>query len=156
MKKRNPSETAKLSKRSGASFEREIAHLLHDELGIKFQRNLEQTQTKGLSDLTPDDKSFPFVIECKIRGKDDFGVHTFTHWWNQAHNAASLENYILPSVIYRIKGQKRINTKAIVPYSSIVWGELGTPSENNTDWCQITFERFCKLCREIMAWKAET
>ena len=49
----------------GAAFERQIAGMLFDELGIKFKRNLEQYQMKNLADLTSSDASFPFLLELK-------------------------------------------------------------------------------------------
>ena len=46
----------------GAAFEREVAGLLLNELGIKFKREIEQYRQSDLGDLRPVDSDFPFVI----------------------------------------------------------------------------------------------
>ena len=49
----------------GATFERDIAKMLDDELGISFKRNLDQYRESGLGDLIPSDPEFPFTLELK-------------------------------------------------------------------------------------------
>ena len=53
----------------GASYEREIAKMLFDELGIGFKRDLEQYRAGAHADLIADDPDFPFTLELK-RYKD--------------------------------------------------------------------------------------
>ncbi len=146
-KKRSASQTGSLAKHRGSSFELEIARLLEMELGIKFQRNLEQTRTAGHSDLVPDDADFPFSLELKRRRAGNFipaGA-----WW-QAQIASSLHDGSFPCVVYRYD---RLAPRAVVPFSAIVEAETGTKTHNNEDQADLSFTAFCKLTREILAWR---
>lgn len=89
------------SRVKGAAFERQVANLLHDELGIKFERILDQTRTRHLADLRPVDcDDFPFVIECKRYESGPFQQA----WWDQACTAALVAGK-LPIVVYRFDRQ---------------------------------------------------
>ena len=46
----------------GAQFERQVAKMLHDELGVSFKRDLEQYRAADHGDLIPDDPDFPFTL----------------------------------------------------------------------------------------------
>ena len=73
------------SRTKGASFEREVGNALHEELGIRFERDLEQYRKSDRGDLIPRDPAFPFLIECKRRSK---GFACETAWRRQATAAA--------------------------------------------------------------------
>ena len=115
----------------GADFERSTAKALFLELGIGFKRDLEQTRTAGHGDLIPDDPAFPFELELKryahgpISGTDK--------WWQQVTTAAAKTNK-LPALIYKYDRQP---IRCVVELQGIR--------------CNISFEDFCYLTREIMA-----
>ena len=138
------------SRTKGASYEREVAIALELELGIQFNRNLSQTQSAGQNDLTPTDAAFPFSIECK-RPKSNQGAAYFAAACKQSKISAQLNN-LLPAVLYRFNNHK---TRALVPFAAIVFSEVGKPSQNLDDFCDITLDQFCTVCREIMAWKVK-
>lgn len=72
---------SKLARDRGASFEREIAHLVNDRLGLKIGRKLGQARDSG------NDLDFgPIVGECKRRRK----LGTVYGWLRQAAAAILL------------------------------------------------------------------
>ena len=119
------------SRKKGAQFEREVAKMLMLELGIGFKRDLEQTRTAGHADLIPDDPAFPFALELKryahgpISGTDN--------WWKQVTAAATRMNK-RPALVYKYDYQP---IRVVVELQGIR--------------CNISFEDFCYLTREIMA-----
>ena len=135
----------------GAAFEREIAKMLHDELGIGFKRNLEQYQMKNLADLTPSDPKFPFLLELK-RYKDSVSPA----WWDQIVTAARCPtntNDCMPCLIWKLDRQP-INVR--VPIEALV--RLGRPVNLDVaemyDWRYTTtldWDTFMMVCRELMA-----
>ena len=140
-KKRNASQTGRLAKHRGSSFELEIARLLEMELGIKFQRNLEQVRTAGHSDLVPSDPDFPFSLELKRRRA---GNYIPAGAWRQAQNASSLHGDFFPCVVYRYD---RLPPRAVVPFSAIVEAETGHKSKNLDDQADLSFPAFCYITR---------
>ena len=146
---RTPQQRGKLAKNRGQGFEHEIARQLFDELGISFKRNLEQVRTAGLGDLVPDDPSFPFSLELKRRRS---GVGIPAGAWQQSIEASDVEAGLYPAVIYRYDHRK---PRCVVPYSAIVEAETGIQTKTIHDKAEISFPRFCKLTREIMAWRAQ-
>lgn len=117
------------------------------ELGIKFQRNLEQVRTAGHSDLVPSDPDFPFSLELKRRRA---GNHIPAGAWRQAQEASSKDDALFPGVIYRYD---RLPPRAVVPFSAIVEAETGHKSNNLDDQADLSFPAFCKLTRELLAWR---
>jgi Holliday junction resolvase len=119
------------SRTKGAQFERDIAKMLVLELGIGFKRDLEQTRTAGHADLIPADPAFPFALELKryahgpISGTDK--------WWQQVTTAAQRSGK-RPAIIYKYDRQP---IRVVVEMQGIR--------------CNISFEDFCYLTREIMA-----
>ena len=122
----------------GASFEREIAKDLFDELGISFKRDLEQYREGEHGDLIPDDPSFPFTLELK-RYKDG-PIGGQTSWWKQTCVAADREEK-WPAMIYKYD---RKPVRCVFPLA-IFEGHLGSESVVETD-----FETFCYVIREMM------
>jgi len=146
---RTPSQRGRYAKQRGSSFELEVSHQLFDELGIHFRRNLEQVRTAGLGDLQPDSNLFPFSLELKRRQK---GVGIPNGAWQQAVTASDIDRGIYPAVIYRYDNRK---ARVVVGFGAIVESETGQRSNNHHDKADISFPRFCKLTREIMAWRSE-
>lgn len=121
----------------GASFEREVANMLRDELGIGFKRNLIQYQEAGHADLTPDDPAFPFTLELK-RYKDG-PIGGAPVWWDQAAGAADLECK-MPCLIYKYD---RKPMRCVIPLAAL--------TECDHDYTvEVDFETFCYIAREAM------
>ena len=122
------------SRRKGSAFEREVAKLMLLELGISFKRDLRQYQTSGHADLTPSDPAFPYELELKryasgpINGPDK--------WWQQVCTAAARTRK-RPALIYKYDRQP---IRVVVEMQGIR--------------CNISFEDFCYLTREIMSHEA--
>ena len=82
------------SRNKGASFEREVANLLNEDLGLKngLKRILEQTREKFLPDLILG----RLYIECKRYGS---GGEPLEAWWQQVLEAS--EGRGIPVLIYK-------------------------------------------------------
>jgi len=121
----------------GASFEREVANMLRDELGIGFKRNLEQYRTAGHADLIPDDPAFPFTLELK-RYKDG-PIGGAPAWWDQASGAADLDGK-MPCLIYKYD---RKPMRCVIPVAAL--------TDCDHDYTvEVDFETFCYIAREAM------
>ena len=119
----------------GASFEREVANMLRDELGIGFKRNLEQYRTAGHADLIPDDPAFPFTLELK-RYKDG-PIGGAPAWWDQASGAADLDGK-MPCLIYKYD---RKPMRCVIPLAAL--------TDCDHDYTvEVDFETFCYISRE--------
>lgn len=86
-----------LSRRKGATFEREIANDIRDDMGIKVTRNLDQARDGG-----NDINLAPFRLECKRYAK--IAVY---EWLRQAV-ASMREPYEVPVVIARADNEEAI------------------------------------------------
>ena len=128
-----------MSRNKGSAYEREVATALFDELGIAFERDLDQVRKAAHGDLIPADGSaFPFTIECKRRAAD---LGEIVAWRNQAAAAArSAGNH--PAVFYRFD---RRQTRVSVPLSALCdeW-----PDDL---WADLTLAGFCLIAREKLA-----
>ena len=121
----------------GATFERDIAKMLDDELGISFKRNLDQYRESGLGDLIPSDPEFPFTLELKRYADGPIGGQK--SWWAQTCVAARREGKY-PALIYRYDRQP---IRCVVPMDPHHWKDDGYVVE-------MDFEAFCYLARETM------
>jgi Holliday junction resolvase len=115
----------------GANFEREIAQLLFQELGIKFARDLRQYQQAEYGDLITDDPAWPYLLELKRYSDGPIGGPNT--WWQQACAAAD-KAHKQPVVIYRYDRQ---------PIRCVLMLQ-GVRADVN-------FDDFCYLARERMA-----
>lgn len=98
MSMKTASERGRSNRRKGATFEREIARWLREQLGVTTKRNLKQYQEAQHGDLEP---VGPYLIECKAHAR-----LSIKSWWQQAvvaAKAASLE----PLLIYKVRGSFR-------------------------------------------------
>ena len=128
-----------MSRRKGARVEREVAQKLDLLLGIRFDRNLEQTRSGG-GDLIADDATFPFSIEIKARAS---GVSCLNAWKDQA-SAAAVKCGKIPAVVFKFDRQP---IRVAVPLACLCGGKCDDPSE----WAEITLEGFAYAARELMA-----
>ena len=121
----------------GASFEREVAIMLRDELGIGFKRDLEQYRAGAHADLIPDDPAFPFTLELK-RYKDG-PIGGAPAWWEQVKVAAEREQK-MPCLIYKYD---RKPIRCVIPLDALM--------QHKTDHVvEMDFEAFCYVTREMM------
>ena len=83
------------SRNKGASFEREVANLLTQDLGLKnnVRRILEQTREKHLPDL----RLGNWYLECKRYGS---GAEPLEAWWQQVKDATE-KNQGIPALVYK-------------------------------------------------------
>ena len=125
----------------GAAFERQVAKMLHDELGVNFKRDLEQYRAADHGDLIPDDDAFPFTLELKRYAS---GVGCKPQWWEQVKRAC-VETGKLPCVIYKYDRQ---DIRCVVPFTAL---HAAFGSEHRCNYqAEMTFEAFCYLVREMM------
>jgi hypothetical protein len=103
----------------GASYEREIAKMLFDELGIGFKRDLEQYRAGAHADLIADDLDFPFTLELK-RYKD-----------------GPIGGSKIPCLIYKYD---RKQNRCVMPLSAVMDGGQGL--------IETDLETFCFIVRE--------
>ena len=115
--------------------------MLMDELGIKFYRNLEQYRTKDLGDLICD-VDFPFIIECKIRGK---GTTYSMDWWDQV-TTATIGTDKLPVLIYQLN---RSPIRCVVDLNVILQVFEGN-IVHHQNLVELTFPTFCMIAREML------
>ena len=125
----------------GATWERKLAKMLEAELGIRFERNLEQYRSADGGDLIPDNDAFPFSIEAKHYAS---GVGCKAAWWEQSQKAAVAAGK-LPCVIYKYD---RRETRCVVSLDAIarLYGER----DDDGYLLELSIEGFCYLARELM------
>jgi len=131
-----------MSRTKGASYERQIANDLFRLTGIGFKRNLNQYQSVGLDDLTPDDPAWPFALELK---RFAAGNSCRSGWKAQAQAAANASGK-LPAVVYRFDRQ---DTRCAVPMAAMCAAFGG--SDDSGEWVEITLDGLAYLASEIMA-----
>ena len=133
------------SRAKGHNFENEIKHALFSELGLKFQRDLNQYRQSDLGDLLCDDPSWPFVIECKRYAA---GCQVKVAWLEQARRAArAVELY--PAVIYKYNHQP---IRVSIPFAALAEALGGTCDE--PEQADLSFFGFCFVARELMSVRA--
>lgn len=126
------------SRNKGATFERQIANALMQDLNLRnpVKRILEQTRTKELPDLTLGN----WCIECKAYGS---GAEPRPDWWEQV--LASSKGYDLkPALVYKFNNRP---IKVRVLASSInekIQNNLVTVDLLWPDFIQIILELFQK------------
>ena len=126
------------SRNKGAAFEREVAKLLHAELGITFKRDLDQYRSRDLGDLIPDDPAFPYVLECKRHDKPGFQYP----WYDQAIDAARAAGK-RPCIVWQpprqpIRFRVLIGSNICLAWSADIYADY-------------SLRGFCYMVREEMA-----
>ena len=124
----------------GASFERQCASMIKENLGIEVKRDLEQYRQGDRGDLIGIDGA---VIECK-RYKMANGGHYHEDWWLQVEKAAG--ESAEPFLIYKYD---RAEPKVVVRLSFINSDYAGK-SETAT----LGMDCWYMLMREFLAEKA--
>jgi len=130
------------SRAKGVGYESEIKKALFDNLGLVFQRELNQYREADHGDLICEAENFPFVIECKRRMSGSFSQS----WMDQAQRAADRVGKY-PCVIYRFDRQPSIAVIRINAFTRAVGGAW----DENTDLVSMTVDAFCSIARELMA-----
>lgn len=126
------------SRAKGRSFELQIAKILHDELGCKFYRDLEQYRSVDRGDLITDDLDFPFIVECKAYKS---GNKCDPDWQRQASRAAIAASK-MPVVIYKFN-YRDITCSVPMEVINPAYAKCGF-------WADISMDAFCYLAREYM------
>ena len=123
------------SRNKGASFEREVANLLTNDLGLKknIRRILEQTREKHLPDLM----SGRWYLECKRYGS---GAEPLEAWWQQVLDATKEKG--IPALVYKFD---RRPIKVRVPIGAIN-PDLHIDSPFNAD---LLWDDFIFLLKEL-------
>ena len=122
-------------RRKGASFERELAKMIYDELGIEVKRDLEQYRQADRGDLVGISS---WCIEAK-RYANNAGGNFKPEWWKQVTSAANAAGN-KPVLIYKYDRQP---IKCVVLLSSINADYAG---KDNV--ATISFPTWCMLVRE--------
>ena len=126
----------------GRGFEYECIKLIHENLGIKLKRDIEQYRASDHGDLL----GLPFTIECKRYAMANGGMH-HESWWQQvvkAHeaNPASLA----PVLIYKYD---RAAIRCVVPLFFI-----NKEYEGLSETANLSLDCWFMLVREILAEQA--
>jgi len=136
----------------GAAFERAVASDLHSELGIKFQRVLDQVREAELADLEPVDcPDFPFVLEIKRYAQ---GTYSRPQWWDQVCAAAKKAGNKYPCLIWKYD---YLPVRCRIPMQAMVGLTMYNPAMDKNeqyDWAyaaDLDWDTFIMVCREIMA-----
>lgn len=119
----------------GANFERELAKMIYDELGVQTKRDLEQYRASDHGDLIGLDG---WTIEAK-RYAHNAGGNFKPEWWAQVTSAAN-STATEPVLIFKYDRQP---IKCVVLLSSIN-GEFAGKDNVAT----ISFPTWCMLVRE--------
>ena len=123
------------SRNKGASFEREVANLLTNDLNLtnNIRRILEQTREKHLPDLMLG----RWYLECKRYGS---GAEPLDAWWKQVLEAT--KNKGIPALVYKFD---RRPIKVRVPLHTV--NDNLKKDFNNT--CDISLESFIILLKSL-------
>lgn len=124
------------SRAKGAGFEREIANLIYEHLGISVRRDLEQYREALHGDLIGLDG---WTIECK-RYRDNSSFLHRPEWWTQTCNSA--RDGSNPVLIYKFD---RRPIRCVFPLHILNKG-LG---ETNDQVCTTSFETWCYVVRNV-------
>lgn len=125
----------------GAQYERQIAGVLFDLIGVKFKRDLEQYRSAERGDLVADDPDFPFTIECKRYAS---GSTARPGWWEQACIAARSQGK-WPALVYRFD---RSDTRVRVLLETLLTKYSGSGA-----WIEMPIQTFGILASELMGEK---
>ncbi len=105
----------------GAAFEREVAGILTEHLGVAVRRKLGQARDGG-----DDIQVGRFRIECKRRQR--IAVY---QWLEQCTVAAGERD--IPVVVARADGEAAIAVLALADLLPLIAGEMGPPPANAND-----------------------
>ncbi|MFL2697605.1 MAG: hypothetical protein ACJ0F4_00215 [Gammaproteobacteria bacterium] len=123
------------SRNKGASFEREIANLLNEDLQLEnsLKRILEQTREKFLPDLILG----RLYIECKRYGS---GAEPLESWWQQVLEAS--EGRGIPVLVYKFN---RRPIKVKLP----LWAVNPSFDEDSSITTELLWKDFIYVIKEL-------
>ena len=124
------------SRNKGATFERQIANALMQDLNLRnpVKRILEQTRTKELPDLTLGN----WCIECKAYGS---GAEPRPDWWEQVLASSKGDN-LKPALVYKFNNRP---IKVRVPLHTI---NFDLP-KNNHITCDLSWIDFIYVLKTL-------
>ncbi len=126
--------SGKASRNKGAAFEREVARMIHDHLGIDVRRNLTQYQEKGHGDLVGWDG---VLIECKRHASATRSQ--VDAWWQETLQEAE-QAQACPVLIYKADRQP---VRVVLRASDLM-------ETITTAWAvEMDFAAFCEAAREV-------
>lgn len=139
------------SRNKGAGAERELARLIHDELGVQLVRNLEQSRSGGYDLIPHPEESGPvgeilarYAIEAKRYRKSSPAL--LRSWWRQATTQAE-QACLSPLLAYR---EDRREWRVVLHLSELTPAMFG-------DWAcwewavELSLPGFAALVREWAA-----
>lgn len=138
---------SRMQRSKGAGAERELAQLLHQHLGVRCRRNLEQVRSGGC-DLAvhPDetgavaDEMRKFAVEVKRHAKVTPGL--IAGWWTQAREQAQRLG-LTPCLAYRADRQ---DWRVVLPLAALV---PSLESWDGHEWtADLSLVGFVSLIRE--------
>lgn len=136
------------SRNKGASGERELSALVHEHLGVKLVRNLEQSRGGGY-DLVPvgdnnvADVMSRMAIECKRYSTVTPAL--LERFWDQASRQAD-QSAKTPVLAYR---EDRRDWRVVVPLYLIDKTAFNPEWATTFTWtAELSIEAFCALVRE--------
>jgi Holliday junction resolvase len=141
------------SRAKGSGGEREVAAILHDQLGLAFKRDLEQYRSADRGDLLCVDMDFPLVIEVKRYAKG--GETPRGAWWDQCCKAATAAHK-WPLLVWRYD---RMDWRWRLPVALITrlghpLNFRGVPDDTELDWSyavEMDTRTAMTLIREVLA-----
>ena len=142
---------SKMQRTKGASAERELAGLIHQHLGVKLARNLDQSRAGGHDLIVADDAEdgpvarelARLAIEVKRHSKATPGM--IAAWWSQT-TAQAQRAGLRPCLAYR---EDRQDWRVVLPLSMMV--RTLEPWEGH-DWtADLSLLGFAALIRESAA-----
>ena len=133
------------SRNKGSGYERDVRVRLELELGMKFERVLDQWREPDLPDLVCEDDDFPFVIECKRYKKG--GSFAKPSHWDQVCQAAVKAKKI-PALVYKFD---RLPERWRIPIDAITAIYHREPVMNYTYCVEMEFREFCYVSRELLS-----
>ncbi len=137
------------SRNKGAAGEREFAGLIHDQLGIRLVRNLEQVRNGGHDLIIHPDECGPvvdslnrFAIEVKRYAQTAPAL--VKKWWNQATEQAKTINK-QPALAYRANQRDWV---ILIPMHTI---NPALPTNYDLDYsAAFSVNGFCSIVREVI------
>lgn len=141
------------SRAKGSGGEREVAAILHDQIGLVFKRDLEQYRSADRGDLLCVDMDFPLVIEVKRYAKG--GETPRGAWWDQCCKAATAAHK-WPLLVWRYD---RMDWRWRLPAALLTRlghpiNFRGVPDETELDWSyavEMDTRTAMTLIREVLA-----
>ncbi len=137
------------SRTKGAAGEREFAGLIHDQLGIRLVRNLEQARNGGHDLIIHPDEIGPVVdslnrFAIEVKRYAQISPALIKNWWQQAVAQASAINK-QHALAYRANQR---NWTILIPAHTV---NPALPVSHALDYAAaLTIDGFCLLVREVL------